>query len=146
MDINYNRFHTALISVSASHKKCSMQEFQNLNLSTGQPKVLSVIYQKEGYLQKELAMRCHVEPATMTSLLYNLVKKDLIFKKQVTVSGGQRASAIYLTASGRVTTDKVNKIVEDVENISFLGFSELEKQLLIDLLNRVRINLENKIH
>lgn len=136
------RLHTALIGGSAAHKKYSMQEFQKLNLTTGQPKVLSILFQNEGYLQKELALRCHVEPATITSILGNMKDKGLIYKKPEFVSGGKRAYAIYLTEEGRNLAGKVNKIVDDVESISFLGFQEYEKQLLIDLLNRIQFNLE----
>ena len=78
-----------------------MQEFQKLNITTGQPKVLSILSQKEGYLQKDLAERCHVEPATMTSILKKMEEKELIYKKSESVSGGKRAYAIYLTEQGR---------------------------------------------
>ncbi|MBH1939931.1 MarR family transcriptional regulator [Mobilitalea sibirica] len=139
------RLHTALIGSSAAHKKCSMHEFQKLNLTTGQPKVLSILYQNEGYLQKELALRSHVEPATMTSILNKMAEKGLIYKKTVSVSGGKRAYAIYLTEEGREMATKVIKIVDDMENISFKGFHDYEKQLLIDLLNRIQTNLEENI-
>lgn len=142
MPENSDRLHRVLISCAAAHKKCSMQEFQKLNLSTGQPKVLAILSQKEGYLQKELASRCHVEPATMTSILNNMSEKGLIYRQQESVSGGKRAYSIYLTEKGRALAKEVNQIVEDVEVICFRNFSDNEKQLLISLLNRVQTNLE----
>lgn len=142
MSVHNTRLHTALIGSSSAHKKCSFQEFQQLNLTTGQPKVLSILYQNEGYLQKDLAERCHVEPATMTSLLSNMLKKELIYKKSEYVSGGKRAYAIYLTDYGRDMAVKVNKIIDDKEQLSFQGFNDDDKQLLIDLLNRIQSNLE----
>lgn len=137
------RLHVALISSYLAHKKCSFQEFQKLDLTTGQPKVLTILYQKEGYLQKDLAMRAHVEPATMTSLLRNMEKKGLIYKEATYVSGGKRANAIYLTEKGREMAIKVNKIVDDMEELSYQGFSDIEKQLLITLLDRIQSNLQN---
>jgi DNA-binding MarR family transcriptional regulator len=118
-----------------------MQEFQKFNLTTGQPKVLAILSQHEGYLQKDLAVRCHVEPATLTSILNNMPDKDLIFRKQEAVSGNKRAYAIYLTDKGHDMAIKVNKIIDDVEEISFQGFDDQDKQLLIQLLNRVEANL-----
>ncbi len=138
------RLHTALIGCSAAHKKCSMREFQKLDLTTGQPKVLSILSQKEGYLQKDLAVRCHVEPATMTSILNNMLDKKLIYKKKESVSGGKRAYSIYLTEKGHEMAQKVNQIVDDIEVISYQSFREDEKQLLIHLLNRIQTNLEEK--
>ena len=123
-----------------------MQEFQKLNITTGQPKVLSILSQKEGYLQKDLALRCHVEPATMTSILSKMEGKGIIYKKHEFVSGGKRANAIYLTEQGREMASIVNSITDDMENISFQGFDDADKHLLINLLNRIQNNLEEKIH
>lgn len=141
---DHNRLHLALIGSYSAHKKSSFHKFQKLDLSTGQPKVLSILYQKEGYLQKDLAKRCHVEPATMTSILSNMEKKGLIYKEVVYVSGGKRANAIYMTPNGRDMSLKINKIIDDIEEISFRGFNEKEKQLLMDLLLRIESNLETE--
>ena len=137
------RLHVALIQCYTAHKKCSFQEFQKLNLTTGQPKVLYILHQKEGYLQKDLAKRAHVEPATMTSILDNMMKKGLIYKEPTLVSGGKRANAIFLTEKSRDMSIKVNKIVDDIEKLSFQGFSDDEKQLLVNLMERVQSNLQN---
>jgi DNA-binding MarR family transcriptional regulator len=137
------RLHTALIGSYKTHKKHSFAEFQKLNLTTGQPKVLSILYQNEGYLQKDLAKRCHVEPATMTSILGNMDKKGLIYKKVEYVSGNKRAYSIHLTEKGRDLARQVNIIVDNMEKISFQGFRDDEKELLISLLNRVQSNIEH---
>lgn len=140
---NNKRLHTALIGSYYAHKKRSFSEFKKLNLTTGQPKVLSILLENEGYLQKDLAKRCLVEPATMTYILGNMEKAGLIYKETVYVSGGKRANAIYLTEKGREMAVKVNIIVDEIELISFKDFDNTEKQLLINLLNRMQSNLEN---
>lgn len=144
MNSGNKRLHTALIGCYAAHKRCCFQEFQKLNLTTGQPKVLSILFHNEGYLQKELAARSHVEPATMTSILANMLKKGLIYKEMVFVSGGKRAYSVYLTELGREMAIKVNKIVDNMEELGFQDFSNFDKQFLLELLNRVRTNLEDK--
>lgn len=142
MDNRKKHLHEALIGCYTAHKRYCFQQFQKLNLTTGQPKVLSILFNNEGYLQKELAQRCHVEPATMTSLLNNMIKKGLIYKNMVYVSGGKRAYAIYLTKDGYDMALKVNKIIEDTEVISYQDFNNKDKQLLMDLLKRIQSNLE----
>ena len=132
-----------MIGSYTTHKRCSFREFQKFNLTTGQPKILSILFKNEGYLQKELAERCHVEPATMTSLLSNMEKKGLIIKKITYGSGGKRARAISLSEKGRDIASKVSKIVDDMEEICFQGFNESDKNLLIHLLNRIQSNLED---
>ncbi|NLJ96588.1 MAG: MarR family transcriptional regulator [Clostridiales bacterium] len=142
MHDNVDELHLALINSYMTHKKRSFQCFQDLDLTTGQPKVLTVLNKDEGYLQKDLAKRCHVEPATMTSLLNNMEKKNLIYKEPVYVSGGKRANSVYLTEKGRQLANKVIEIVNNIEEISFKNFNDDEKYTLINLLNRVTTNLE----
>ena len=141
MEEIHTRLHTALIAASLAHKKRCRQEFQRLNLSDGQPKILSILNQKEGYLQKELALRCHIEQATLTTILANMTNKGLIYKDVRHVSGGKRAFAVFLTDKGRLLANQVTTIVDDMEQLSFQGFTDEEKNLLISLLSRLEINL-----
>lgn len=77
----------------------------------------------------------------MTIILSNMEKKDLIFKETAHVSGGKRAFAIFLTDRGRKMVDSVNKIVSDVEDKAFAGFTELEREQLVSYLDRLGHNL-----
>lgn len=52
---------------------------------------MEALSEKEGYLQKDLAARCHVEPATMTIILTNMEKMGYIRRETAHVSGGKRA-------------------------------------------------------
>lgn len=131
----------ALIQASSSHQKSCWAEFRTLDLSPGQPKVLSRLRYQEGYLQKDLAALCRVEPATMVVLLNNMEKKGMIRKEVDHVSGGKRAFRIYLTEEGRALAEKVDRVVEEVEVKAYEGFSQEEKEQLISLLGRLTDNL-----
>lgn len=143
MSTGNKRLHSALINCYLAHKRRCFQEFNKLNLSTGQPKVLTILYHNEGCLQKDLAKLCKVEPATMTSLLNNMIRKDLVYKKMKYVSGGKRAYSIYLTELGREMALNVLDIVDTVEEVSLQNFNEDDIQLLINLLTRIQANIEN---
>lgn len=134
--------HVLLIRASAAHKKYSRQSFQNLGLSDGQPKVLSILRGMEGCSQKELAKACHVEPATMTSLLKNMEQSDLIRKERQQLSGGKRAYGIFFTEHGQKMSDEVMQIVADLEEVSFADFSEEEKKEFLRLFTKLTENLE----
>jgi len=136
------QLHMALIETSAAHGKSTWAEFRKLDLSPGQPKVLSWLRSREGCLQKELAEFCHVEPATMAVLLANMEKKGLIRKETTHVSGGKRAYRVYLTETGRQLAEKVGEIVQEVEKRSYQGFTEEERKQLIALLERMTENLK----
>jgi DNA-binding MarR family transcriptional regulator len=133
--------HHALIDTSGAHYKRSYPQFQKLDLSPGQPKVLSYLNANEGCPQKELAEQCRVEPATMTVLLRSMELKGLIRKQAVYVSGGKRAFGIYLTERGMELALLVDKIIDDLQKISFKGFTPEEEDKLIELLQRVTDNL-----
>ena len=131
----------SLISASSAHQKSCWGGFRELDLSPGQPKVLSRLRYQEGYLQKDLAALCHVEPATMVVLLSNMEKRGMIRKEVDHVSGGKRAYRIYLTEEGRRLAEQVDCVVEEIEQKSFAGFTEEEKDQLITLLGRLTENL-----
>lgn len=137
------RLHVALIRASTLHRKRCREEFYRYNLSEGQPKVLAYLLIEEGVLQKDLAVKCGVKPATMTALLKKMLAEDLIRREAVYVSGGKRAFGIYLTPRGRDRAEKAMEVIDRMEVRSFQGFSPEEREQLVSLLDRVSQNLKN---
>lgn len=136
-----NQFHRLLICASAAHKKYCRQKFSELDLTEGQPKVLSVLSAMENCLQKELAEACRVEPATMTSLITKMEERGLIARTRETVSGGKRAYRISLTEEGRQIAVEVKEIIEAAERQCFDGFLPEEKEQFLVLFAKVSENL-----
>ncbi len=134
-------FYQALLGLSDAHRGYCTRRFAALGLSAGQPKILSVLQSSEGILQKELAARCHVEPATMTVLLQNMEKKELIWKKTTHVSGGKRAYGIYLTEQGRDAAEHVMEITMEAERICFQDVTDVEKDVFLTQMRKLRKNL-----
>ena len=77
----------------------------------------------------------------MVVLLSNMEKRGMIRKEVDHVSGGKRAYRIYLTEEGRRLAEQVDRVVEEIEQKSFAGFTEEEKDQLITLLGRMTENL-----
>ena len=140
MESEKSEFLPRLIDLAKTHRKYCMGRFSKLGLTTGQPKVLTVLSEKEGYLQKELAARCSVEPATMTSLLNNMERKDLIRRETVYVSGGKRAFAIHLTDRGREVANEVARIAAEADKRTFEGL-ENKKEEVISVMEKMIKNL-----
>jgi len=136
-----NRFHRLLICASAAHKKYCRQRFQELDLTEGQPKVLSVLRSMENCLQKELAEACRVEPATMTSLVTKMEERGLILREREMVSGGKRAYRIRLTEEGKQVATKVKEIIHAAEQQCFEGFTRNEKEEFLKQFEKVSQNL-----
>ena len=131
----------ALLDTQTAHWNRSRIGFQELDLSDGQPKVLYILRTMEGCVQKELAKVCDIKPSSMTVMLDRLEEKGYVRREETKVSGGKRAYRIYLTEEGRQIAEKVFWLMETIEEECFQGISDTEKQLLFDLLKRVRDNL-----
>lgn len=130
-----------LANASLSHMKKCWQQLQELNLSTGQPKVLAALLGREGIVQKELAAICHVEPSTMTSLLQNMQRNGLIEKKPLSIPGGKRAYGIYLTDKGRSLGMSAELIMDNMERLAFQDFTDEERETFLKLIRRLTNNL-----
>ena len=135
------KFHKLLIGTHNSHYKMSISQFSALGLSPGQPKILEMLKQLEGCTQKELAKACDVEPATITSILPNMEKSDLIKREAIVYDAGKRAFRVSLTEKGKAMEGEVTRIFDEIEALSFKGFTEEEKEIFLSLLERVNRNI-----
>lgn len=138
-----DRFHQFLINIFHLHEKKSQQGFKRLGLSKGQPKMIEMISGNNGCSQKLLAESCSIEPATVTSILANMVNKDLVYKVPELQENGIRIQRVYLTEKGICIADEVEKIVDDMEEISFSGFTLEERAECLGYLKRIFENLKN---
>ena len=134
--ISINR---AFMRTNAAHRKLCSAAFAELGISKGQPKVLDFLVSHEGCTQKEIATHCHIEPATVTSLLTSLEKLELLYRIQN--KEDKRIWNVYLTDTGRQKQKQVASIFQQMKEISLKGFSEEEAETLITLLGRVYANL-----
>ena len=137
------RFHQYLINIFHIHEKKSQLVFRELGLSKGQPKMIEILSHQEGCSQKELAKSCSIEPATVTSLLNKMIDKDLVYKKPLLQENGIRIQQIFLTEKGHNIADGVQSIVNEMEQVSFQGFSQEEKEQCLSFLDRIFDNLQN---
>ena len=60
-----DKLFLALMEAQRAHGHLSLQGFQKLNLSEGQPKTLYILLRAEGCVQKELAEMARVRPASI---------------------------------------------------------------------------------
>ncbi|WP_050608199.1 MarR family winged helix-turn-helix transcriptional regulator [Clostridium niameyense] len=109
----------------------------------GQVEFLMTLYKKDGIIQKELSKKLNIKPSTITVMVQRLTKAGMIYK--VIDKTDLRTSRIFLTNDGLNACEKIKIIVKNMENLSLLNFSEEEKNNLIYLLNKIKLNLENNL-
>ena len=138
-------FFLALLEASDAHWNMTRKGFQKLGLSDGLPKVLYILQAFEGCTQKTLAEYCKVKPPTMTVLLKRMENLNFIYKKKVIISAGKSAYEIYLTDEGKKKAKAVVELMEGTDKMCFAGFSDSEKEQLLNMLNKVTQNLNTEL-
>lgn len=128
-----------------NHLSVQKQLFANLkatNLTLGQPKVLDYLSGHDGAVQKEIASACHIEPASLTTILNGMEKKGLIIRKMR--EDNRRYLYVYMTKKGREAAGLVNAAFEEIEHAALEGFSEEEKEMLLMFLTRIHANFKDR--
>lgn len=104
-------------------------------------KFLTIFLNITGAIQKEIAFGCHIEPASLTSVLNGMEKKGLI--KREMQNGNRRSQYVYMTEKGRKLSEIIKSQFEKIEDDALNGFSEDEVQQLLEYLKKIYINLYN---
>ncbi len=128
-----------LLQIHRAHRNRAEAAFNELGLHTGQEWVLFELWKQEGITQSELVARLGVEPPTVTKTLDRLEKAGLVQRRPD--SEDARVSRVYLTPRGRALKDPVEKIWRDLETRSMQGLSEVEKALMLRLLDQIYENI-----
>jgi DNA-binding MarR family transcriptional regulator len=139
VDINFHNL--IMITQSVIHKNVFMK-LGETNLSLGQPKVLDYLGKHDGCVQKDIAISCQIEPATVTSLLSRMEESGLIERKSL--NGNRRSLYVYLTEHGKEMYEKVKTVFDEVENVAFEGFSEKEREEIIQQLYKIYSNISKE--
>lgn len=116
-------FHYLLMSGHAIYLKQLMAQLNHTGLTPGQPKVLDYLMAHDGANQREIADACHIEAATLTSVLNGMEAKSLIERRRT--DGDRRSFYIYLTGSGKEMGQKVTEAFPDWKRIHS-GISRLK--------------------
>ncbi len=120
-------------------QKALLISVKDTELTPGQPKVLDYLLHHDGAIQKEIAIFCHIEPASLTTILNGMENKGYIERK--TVDNNRRSLHVYLTEKGKIYADRINLEFSRIESDALKGFDEKETQQLHELLNRVYTNM-----
>ncbi len=131
--------HYLLMADHLIFNKNLLLRIKNSELTPGQPKVLDYLIYHDGAVQKDIAESCHIEPATITSVLAGMEKSGLIMRKNP--NGNRRSLYVYLTEKGKLLAEQTEKYFEEIERKALNGFDENEIDTLISLLIRINNNM-----
>ena len=132
--------HYLLMADHAMVQKKLFSDIRDMGLSLGQPKVLDYLKDRDGAVQKEIARGCHIEPASLSTILRGMVKSGLIILRMP--EDNRRNLKVYMTDRGRELGKEITKKFSEIEKKALTGFSKEEMEKLRSFLTKIYENLE----
>ena len=133
-------FHYMLMAEQAMVQKHILRTLRDTGLTMGQPKVLEYLMEHDGAEQKEIAMGCHVEAPSLTSILNRMERDGLIERRML--HGNRRSYHIFVTAKGKEKQQRVAEGFAEVETCAFEGVAEAEKAAFLHTFAILYENLQ----
>ena len=128
-------FHYLLMATQGLFQRQIMAELAGSGLTAGQPKVLDYLGLHDGSVQKDIALGCQIDPATLTGLLNRMEEKGLIQRR--TEDGNRRCLHVYLTQLGWEKQREVRRTLDQLEQRVLSGLDEKQRAYLLEGLLRV---------
>lgn len=132
--------HLSLSKMSRTHHRRVHAEFAKVGLSHGQPRILNYLANNDGCIQKDLSDNCHIEPATVTSVLSSMERVGLIYRKNN--PRDRRVLNVFLTEKGKEVQNAIQNTFHSLEEECFYGFTEEEKIQAMSFLKRMNENMK----
>lgn len=135
-------FHYLLMVNQAMVHKELLNGLSDTGLSLGQPKILDYLGSHDGASQKEIALGCHIEPPTLSSLLGRMEENGLIERREK--NHDRRTLYVYATAKGKACQARIREEFLKIEDSVFEGFPEEEKEHFMKSFLQIYDNLKKK--
>ena len=128
-----------LLRFCRSHHKLTCTMMRRNGLTAGVPPILDYLHDHNGCIQNELSRNCHLEPATITSILTTMERDGLICRAQH--QGNRRSLWVSLTPQGRQMALRMEEIFCQADEQAAENLSPQEIQALRQMLGQVCENL-----
>lgn len=135
-------FHYLLMANHIMLQKHFFKNIKELKLTLGQPKVLDYLQQNNGAMQKDIAQGCHIEPASLSTILNGMEKSGLITRNMD--KQNRRNINIFMTEKGKEICKQIDKQFIKIEKKAFQNFSEKEVEQLTEYMIKIYNNLEEQ--
>lgn len=137
--MNYT-LHYLLMADHIMLQKRLLADIKELDLTLGQPKVLDYLKDNNGAVQKDIAKGCHIEPASLSTVLAGMERKGLIIRNMC--DGNRRNLNVFMTGKGKEMCERIDKQFAVIEEKATYGLSDDEIAQLNKYLTKIHDNLE----
>lgn len=128
--------------ISRIYRRCQLdldRAFAECGLGRGLYLCLVELSRKEGINQKTLAEILVLDQASVTRSIRKLISMGCINRCDDPEDG--RAHRLFLTGKGRDLLEEVRKKLDNWDSIAIRNFTEAEKKLFEEMLNKMESNL-----
>lgn len=133
--MNHHSYHYLIMSIQMLFQKELLNALKDTGLSMGQPKIIDYLKDHDGVSQKNLAFGCHIEPASLTSLLNRMEKQNLIERRML--HGNRRSLYVYLTKKGWEMASIISSVFDELENKIFEKIPDSDRDHLMKILEKI---------
>jgi DNA-binding MarR family transcriptional regulator len=133
-------FITGKASIAISRRLQKKFNGAGLNLTIEQWSVLCHLWKHDGSSQQELCNRTFRDKPSITRLVDNLEKLQLV--KRVPSESDRRINLVYLTKQGLKLEEQSMVLAEETLNEALTGISENNVNLCKEILQKVYDNLK----
>ena len=126
-------------NVGRLHAKRADQFMSEMGIYRGQAILLLILSDHDGITHSEIAEKLDISPAAASKVIKRLEK--LKYLKRQSDELDERVSHLYMQEEGRLMLSKIIGVFKKLEEISFTGFSEEEKNTFTEMLLRIQGNL-----
>jgi DNA-binding MarR family transcriptional regulator len=116
------------------------EEVRPLGATLQMWRVLAALREKDGRRMGELSATTSIEVSTLTRLVDQMEKRDLVARRRDAADA--RAVALFVAAAGRRLTRRIVPIAERYEKVALDGFAACEAEALKAALRRLYANME----
>ncbi len=113
-----------------------LQKVSGLKLTAVQGMVIRFLYDEDRVASNDLGRKINIDSATLTGILDRLEAGGLIERRQN--PDDRRCIRIHLTGKGRMTGERVARLMEEANTEFLHGFNACEVVALRSLLSKVR--------
>ncbi|NDO47000.1 MarR family transcriptional regulator [Clostridium sp. MD294] len=135
-------FHYLLMANHLMLQKQLFNNIKDLKLTLGQPKVLDYLRENNGAMQKDIAKGCHIEPASLSTILNGMEKNGFITRN--TDKQSRRNINIFMTEKGKKICEQIKQEFIEIESKALLHFSKEEIEQLTEYMMKIYNNLEER--
>ena len=137
--------YSVINAIAATAIARRMQKnFRNsgVEITTEQWSILYHLWKEDGINQQQLCERTFRDKPSITRLIDNLVKLDLVARKSN--KDDKRVNFIFLTTAGKALQDQTVEIANQTMDEALINITKVEIETVKNVLQKVYDNLQNQ--